>query len=868
MYKKNLKSDFNNSGESVILRGIKYLIPSNSYDYKHLSVKRLNLDFDGQSIVTDTDSPCIALDINACSVMSLSLRIGNEDFTTSEEDTKAIFHLYREGTEHSIATFEGWMFENSESVLSASEANEIFSVGRYYLVGGNVLGESDEFDESVISSSLKRFYYTFEILPLGISLEHSDIKYAEILRKSHDVRAGRYTSGTLRLSLLLQTSLVSKSILRASCYTQEWSLMSVGECFHPHGRHTHEKISISFRSKRIWTEGKYFIVLSHNGEPYVSLHFHYEGKAITACEVHLLSPSDKEYMLVKKVEVDKTLQWNEISRIHGMADVRSQLVDFYCRNDFDSLCIKYNLPLLRSHRYAAVCSPMRSNANRLAEALSRLLHFRTSGTHTFSCQRCSIDDIREVFDEDNDHTVILHDISALIGSKLQEVESIMQVYTHSCHIIFVGSEREFEQLCKYSQVISDALTESPRFTLTMPSVAETIDTLRLLIEKEHFKFAPETEDALCHQVTLHHQLLCQWSEKECMRYIRNDIAQRVRTRVLNCINERELSPDHLLTLHPTDIDIAAYFASASSQKDALTNESLFHQSMSELNAMVGLTALKEQITSTFSMMRFNARRHQLGLPSDSTAIHHMLFTGNPGTGKTTVAKLIGKIYHAMGYLSKGDVITTDRVGLVGKYIGHTEDNMTQLLERAKGNVLFIDEAYTLCDTTDDRKDFGYHVIDALLPVMAEPHPDMIIIFAGYAEEMDRLMNANQGLKGRFAHHFHFDDYTADELMKICHNLLGQYQYTLTDDALTLLGDIVTRTVQYKVPHFCNARWIKQFVESGLLPAMAHRVMRTPHESTDSTLYTIIEAADVQEAARIYAPLQSRSQPKPRIGFVA
>ena len=122
--------------------------------------------------------------------------------------------------------------------------------------------------------------------------------------------------------------------------------------------------------------------------------------------------------------------------------------------------------------------------------------------------------------------------------------------------------------------------------------------------------------------------------------------------------------------------------------------------------------------------------------------------------RTTVAKMIGRIYHSLGILSKGDVVVAERGTLVGRYIGETEQKMQQVLEQARGNVLFIDEAYTLCDSTDDRKDYGYRVIECLLTVMAEDNPDMTVIMAGYGREMDRMLQANQGLRGRFAHCLH------------------------------------------------------------------------------------------------------------------
>ena len=324
----------------------------------------------------------------------------------------------------------------------------------------------------------------------------------------------------------------------------------------------------------------------------------------------------------------------------------------------------------------------------------------------------------------------------------------------------------------------------------------------------------------------------------------------------------------MFDLQVEDFDIASYISMQEKDVVSSNNELLYRKSMAKLEAMVGLASLKAQLARDFAMMRFYDERRRMGLSAESGATHHMLFTGNPGTGKTTVARLIGKIYHAMGYLSKGEVIAVDRTQLVGAHIGETEENMLDVLKRAKGNVLFIDEAYTLCDTTYDRRDFGYHVVEALLPVMADPHSDMIVIFAGYAHEMERLMQVNQGLKGRFTHHLHFDDYTADELMQIGDNLLTEHQYVLTDEARGLFTSVVERMVQYKDRYFCNARWMTQFVESGLLPAMASRVMQVPHNALDYALLTTIEVADVEAAERIYAPRQVELNIRPRIGFVA
>ena len=136
--------------------------------------------------------------------------------------------------------------------------------------------------------------------------------------------------------------------------------------------------------------------------------------------------------------------------------------------------------------------------------------------------------------------------------------------------------------------------------------------------------------------------------------------------------------------------------------------------------------------------RFDAmRRKKVGEIADK-GVYHMVFTGNPGTGKTTVAKMVGKVFHALGLLSKGEVLVTERSQLVGRFLGQTEENVRNVLRQAQGNVLFIDEAYTLCDTTADRKDFGYRVLECLLTLLSQKSPDMVVIMAGYEKEMEMM----------------------------------------------------------------------------------------------------------------------------------
>lgn len=696
-----------------------------------------------------------------------------------------------------------------------------------------------------------------------------------VRRKADDVRAGRFTSGALCMYCMLESRLVEDSIISAVCYSDDWQLMAEGMCEHSRGREAHRKVGVTLRSRRIWMEGMYHVLLSHNGEPFAVAEFQYDGAPSMPCQVRSIGVSDVEYQLLTRVAGDDELRWYDVHRFDGMGEVKLDLVRHFCRRDFDALCREYGLSLRGVHRYAVITAPTTCSAYRLAEVLPRYLHFPFSKVELISCSRYSAEDISGAlsFSYIEDKEVVLTDIGALTTQqgreKLHEVEQAIEDGEREFCILFVGKQEEMERLCRHSSVVAKAVEGAPRFDLAHPSVAERVEMLRSCVSEEELALSPEAEDALARQVMRHADELLDWEADDYQRYVRTDLVEQLRRRVQRAIDEgHEPRPEHLFDLQVEDFDIASYISMQDKEVVPSNNELLFRKSMAKLEAMVGLASLKAQLARDFSMMRFYDERRRMGLSAESGATHHMLFTGNPGTGKTTVARLIGEIYHAMGYLSKGEVIAVDRTQLVGAHIGETEENMLDVLKRAKGNVLFIDEAYTLCDTTYDRRDFGYHVVEALLPVMADPHSDMIVIFAGYAHEMERLMQVNQGLKGRFTHHLHFDDYTADELMQIGDNLLTEHQYVLTDEARGLFTSVVERMVQHKDRYFCNARWMKQFVESGLLPSMASRVMQVPHNALDYALLTTIEVADVEAAERIYAPRQVELNFRPRIGFVA
>ena len=327
--------------------------------------------------------------------------------------------------------------------------------------------------------------------------------------------------------------------------------------------------------------------------------------------------------------------------------------------------------------------------------------------------------------------------------------------------------------------------------------------------------------------------LTNWTLSDIRRFIADEIMPRYLERAMPLMENYETT-----LLSEGDIPFDKLTATGSA----------FEESMRELNAMIGLDSVKQGIMTMANQTRLSLERRRRGLKVNGNLVFHSIFTGNPGTGKTTVARQLGKLYHALGLLSKGEVIAVDRTRLVGQYIGQTEENMKVILEEAKGNVLFVDEAYTLYTGTDDNKDFGRRVLDSLLTVLTQPNPDMLIVFAGYPKEMDAMLAINPGLSGRFPFRYQFEDYSAEQLMEIARKLFEREEYNLSDEADAEMQKAIGLTLGQKMPNFGNARWIDQFVHNGVIPAMADRIF-----STRCTDYQRIEASDITKAFERYNP---------------
>jgi SpoVK/Ycf46/Vps4 family AAA+-type ATPase len=263
----------------------------------------------------------------------------------------------------------------------------------------------------------------------------------------------------------------------------------------------------------------------------------------------------------------------------------------------------------------------------------------------------------------------------------------------------------------------------------------------------------------------------------------------------------------------------------------------FEESMSKLNKLVGLKNLKYNIETHLNLVRFSHLRQQHGLQVSIPPLH-MIFTGNPGTGKTTVAGLLGEIYASLGILKTGHVVKVDRKKLVGQYIGDTEENTKRALQQAHGNILFVDEAYTLVGDPDDKRDFGPKALDCLLDELGKENTDMIIILAGYPDEMEQLLKSNKGLQSRFPNKFEFTDFTVDELLEITKRRIKDYDYQFTVPAWKKYSDILTQAYQLRNPEtWGNARFIANQLERIYIQHANRCVQQQPHDKSELLLLT-------------------------------
>ncbi len=264
--------------------------------------------------------------------------------------------------------------------------------------------------------------------------------------------------------------------------------------------------------------------------------------------------------------------------------------------------------------------------------------------------------------------------------------------------------------------------------------------------------------------------------------------------------------------------------------------------MSELNALTGMESVKREINNLVNLLKICKIRQEKGLQLPPTT-NHMVFLGNPGTGKTTVARILAKIYRGLGVLSKGHLVEVDRSGLVASYMGQTGEKVMEVVEKAKGGILFIDEAYALSSNKQEG-DFGQEAIDILNKAMEDYRDDLIVIAAGYHDEMQDFLDANPGLRSRFNRTIEFPNYTADELVEIMCNRAKKLDYRLSEDALSFVKAKFAKVLAFPPENFGNARSVRNYLDNVINNQANRLVVEANFNEDELTLLTLADVTTV------------------------
>ena len=285
--------------------------------------------------------------------------------------------------------------------------------------------------------------------------------------------------------------------------------------------------------------------------------------------------------------------------------------------------------------------------------------------------------------------------------------------------------------------------------------------------------------------------------------------------------------------------INEYLSSPVSQDNKVQNEAVDNSvnNIAELNSLIGLERVKKDVDSLRNLIKIQAMRKQQGLPNTSVS-YHCVFSGNPGTGKTTVARIVAGIYKELGILKKGHLVEVDRSKLVGEYVGQTAPKTNKVIDEALDGVLFIDEAYSL---VGEGNDYGAEAIATLLKRMEDDRDRLVVILAGYTNEIKEFIDSNPGLQSRFNRYIQFDDYSTDELTEIFKRNLRKSRYKIKRDAFEELRNQIERAVISRDKNFGNARYVRNLFEK-VVQNQANRLARM--DAIDNDDLSIITREDI------------------------
>ena len=675
--------------------------------------------------------------------------------------------------------------------------------------------------------------------------------------------ADHYSDVAMRVTLKGKPNAILRQH-RFSCYfyTTDYYPVCEGGQVEKTKNGRRRELILNISCERIWIPGKYILIIRDDLDclSVMRIDFSLDERLVVALDSQkCLGPISFENTLAFCFQCDNA-NWTGVSHTPGAAQMRHRAILSTQMSLFNEYRKDEGIGELRfcKNLLVAMNNPTVDFLGRLAMLIDSDYGFKfidCASLYDLSCNN-PYEPLQEKFDDTNMKLLCLtriQELSAPTGKvALRKIIDKVRLSGDHTLIWLCGTRREIETLLNVAPSLKQFF-QADSWVEQQPSTPyELVQAFFARMVEENLELSLQTKDHLARAVIegCEKGAITSWSSLEVRQFIEKEVIPRYFRRVL--LSEKD---GLQALLEEEDIPF-----------DKLTDAtSTYEQSISELNAMVGLEGVKQGIRTMANQSRLFLERRKRGLNTSGELAYHSIFTGNPGTGKTTVARQLGKIYHALGLLSKGEVIAVDRTRLVGQYIGQTEDNMKLILDEAKGNVLFIDEAYTLVTGADDKKDFGHRVLDSLLTVLTQPNPDMLIVFAGYENEMQTMLSTNVGLAGRFPYRYHFDDYSAEQLMEIARRLFERDDYLLTPEAALELQKTITQAIAQKPANFGNARWVEQLVRNGIIPAMADRIF-----SSGSNDFQHIEVADIVKAYKKFNPKVIELKPSRHIvsGFSA
>lgn len=695
-----------------------------------------------------------------------------------------------------------------------------------------------------------------------------DVELPSVALETAGVKAlGR--NPALDISLRFDKMLDSRYAYSLFLYNRNYNLVSRGATFAWDAYSTRRRKNFSARLVTTYIPfGEYRLFVLQNGVPRWKVEFAVDGVKVVVSAVSEVKPFSEEFLVLYELEKDG--DWHRFREGGATVEMKEFFLSTCQRSSLSKKRLAIGLNALTNPQHFIYNGGSSVTELGALGSMCRMF-WNVSYFDPVDCitlvESTNIsnpnDRIAEQFSGCNNKCIALYNLSALAGNGSFVVKNMIDAMNRCSYlyICLIGSRAEIKQLFESFPQLKRFFPEANCIS-SGNILAETfVDCVMKQLQKVDLRLSLDAQQFLVDTLlrardngSLHGLKMTDIHD-----FVKSGIIDNFVDRVISSADKNSiLDKAYMSTIEACDIDAG---------KIVWNRESSFEESIRQLNTMVGLNNVKQNVITTFNRLRISAERRRLGLKVKGGECHHMLFTGNPGTGKTTVAKMMGRIYHSLGLLSKGDVVFVDRSRIVGRYIGDTENNMQRILQEAKGNILFIDEAYTLCDGSTDRKDFGHRAIECLLTVMAQEDCDMIVIFAGYSKEIETMMRCNQGLSGRFPYKFEFADYSADELMQIAELKLSQEDYELTPEARDLLYKTIEETVANKDWDFCNARWVGQYVDNGIIPAQCERLMQcgAPISRDD---YRMINADDVNAAYVLHRPAKKNCRIYRGVGFTA